>query len=243
MDKLAAAVRNEWEMAWLKPKNYIFLALTAFMSPVIGWLILRMNDTAGIMPLLPNQLPMASLFILVNLYLPLILFMLAAEGFTFQPQRLKAFFLRPVHRYKLFLGKTAAIGGIMALHLAVGFVTSFVTGWILEGEAGPWGSQLLAYVGSLLPLLMWTVISAFAAQWFKSAAVAQALLILIYAAMALASFLFPHTWAAVSPTQYHAWYEAGAHAGGIKLFGFLYLISGIVLFFILGMGKFERRPL
>lgn len=245
MDKLMAAIRNEWDLAWLKPKNYIFLTLTAVMSPLIGWLILQMNDAAGILPLLPTQLPMASLYILVNLYLPLILFMLTAEGLAFQPQRLKAWFLRPVRRWKLYLGRTAVISGILVLHLAVGFVTSFGTGWVLEGEAGDWSGQLLAYGGSIFPLLLWVAVSSFAAQWFKSPSVVQALLILAYAAAALAAFLFPEWLAALSPARYHSWYEAGSGSGAaaLRLFGFLYLLGGTVLFFVLGMGKFERRTL
>jgi hypothetical protein len=242
MDKLIAAARNEWDMAWLKPKNYIFLILTAVLSPLIGWMLLGMKDSAGIIPILPSQLPMASLYILVNLYLPLILFMLTAEGFTFQPQRLKAFFLRPVNRNKLYLGKTGVIGGIMALHLAVGFASSFVTAWVLDGTAGDWPEQLLAYGGSVLPLLLWIGISSFAAQWFKSPSVVLALLILVYAAAAAVAFFSP-TLAALSPTQYHSWYEAGSSAGGVRIYGFLYLLAGTVLFFSLGMGKFERRPL
>lgn len=242
MDKLTAAFRNEWDLAWLKPKNYIFLAITAVLSPVLGWLLLRVKDSAGILPILPSRLPMASLFLLVNLYLPLILFMLAAEGFAFQPMRLKAFFLRPVHRYKLFVGKTAAIAGILLLHLAVGFLSSFLTGWILEGETGPWFGQLLAYAGSILPLLLWAAFSSFAAQWFKSPSVVLALLILLYAVGAAVVNVSP-TLASLTPFAYHSWYEAGSGAGGFRLFGFLYLIAGTVLFFLLGMGKFERRAL
>ncbi len=242
-----AAIRNEWGLIWHKPKTKVFLGLTALFPIGIGWLLERVNAAFGLGLISSGQLPLVLLSLLSSFYLPLYIFMLAADSFTVTSQHMKSFFLRPISRYKLFTAKLTVIAAMVAVHIILGFLSSSVTGWMIEGslQGELIASNLLAYSVSLLPLWMWVTISVFISQWYKSQSSTLITLILLFALASGITYMFPAI-AAFSPAHYNDWYTlwfAGVSAIFPVLQSAVCLFAAILLFFSLGLTMFERKQL
>src|SRR5690606_24787359 len=124
------AIRNEWDIIWLRGRTKVLLALSVIMPIGLGLIMNAINSAFGLLMISANGIALTTLKALTTLYLPLLIFMLVADGFTFQPQTLKAFFLRPVHRYKLYSAKIIAILAIITLHLGLTLISALLSGWV-----------------------------------------------------------------------------------------------------------------
>lgn len=247
MSNWKGAIRNEWDIIWMKKTTKLLLALTALLPIGVGWVLNTVNLTFGLLPIGSSGIPLFTLSLLIAVYLPLIIFMLISDGLAFQPQVLKAFFLRPIHRYKLYGAKVIAISVLIALHMGVALLVSILSGWMFQQWLG-WNSALqaiTAYGMSFMTMLMWIAFGGFVAQWFKSQAAAMISLILFYLLSYVFIYINPDA-SAISPAHYHQWYTlalAGANAIQPILYGITYICSAGILFFLLGLVMFERRNL
>ncbi len=245
MSNWKGALRNEWDIMWTKKSTKLFLGLTTLLPIGLGWVLNTVNESFGLLPIGSSGIPLFTLTILIGVYLPLIIFMLISDGLTFQPQVLKAFFLRPIHRYKLYCAKVIAISALIAIHMGLALISSLLSGWMFQEWLG-WDSVLqaiLAYGMSFLTMLMWISFGSFIAQWFKSQAGAMISLIIIYLLSYVFVYINPGV-SAISPAHYHQWYTlalAGTSAFQPILYGFTYIGSAVFLFFLLGLVMFERR--
>jgi ABC-2 type transport system permease protein len=247
MSNWMGAIRNEWDIIWMKKTTKLLLALTALLPIGLGWVLSTVNLSFGLLPVGSSGIPLFTLSLLIAVYLPLILFMLVSDGLAFQPHILKAFFLRPIHRYKLFSAKLIAISALIAIHMGLALLVSILSGWMFQQWLG-WDSVLqaiLAYGMSYMAMLMWIMFGSFIVQWFKSQSGAMVSLILVYLLSYVFVYVYPDA-AAISPAHYHHWHtlaQAGASAIQPILYGITYICSAGLLFFLLGLVMFERRNL
>jgi ABC-2 type transport system permease protein len=247
MNNWKGAIRNEWDMIWLRGKTKGLLAISIVLPFVLGWFLRTINLSFGLQPLDPNGIGLTTLTLHVSLFLPLVIFTHAADSLTFQPQAMKAFFLRPIHRYKLYSAKLAAMLSIVSLHLGLALVGSLLAGWIFQERAG-WNAVLqglASYGMSILPMLVWISIASLVAQCFKSPSGAMISLILLYLFAQAAPFAIPGA-SVFSPAHYNGWHTlalAGTSAVQPLLLGLTYMLSSISLYFGLGFIMFERRNL
>jgi ABC-2 type transport system permease protein len=247
MSNWMGAIRNEWDIIWMKKTTKLLLAITALLPIGLGWILSTVNLSFGLLPVGSSGIPLFTLSLLIAIYLPLIIFMLVTDGLSFQPLILKAFFLRPIHRYKLFGAKVTAISALIAIHMGLALLVSFLSGWMFQQWLG-WNSALqaiLAYGMSYMTMLMWMMFGSFIAQWFKSQSGAMISLILMYLLSYVFVYIYPDA-SAISPAHYHQWYTlALAEASAIQpiLYGITYICSAGLLFFLLGLVMFERRNL
>jgi ABC-2 type transport system permease protein len=245
MSNWKGAIRNEWDIIWMKRTTKLLLALTALLPIGVGWVLNTVNLSFGLLPIGSSGIPLVTLSLLIAVYLPLIIFMLVSDGLAFQPHILKAFFLRPVHRYKLYGAKVTAISALVAIHMGLALLASFLSGWMFQQWLG-WNSVLqaiLAYGMSFMTMLMWITFGSFLAQWFKSQAGAMISLILVYLLSYVFVYIYPSA-SAISPAHYHQWYtlaQVGASAIQPILYGITYICSAGMLFFLVGLVMFERR--
>mgnify|MGYP007042747014 CR=1 FL=1 len=245
MSNWKGAIQNEWDILWKKKTTKFFVGFTVLVPISLGWLLDKVNLSFGLLPISSSGIPLFTLAILISAYLPLLIFMLVSDGLTFQPQVLKAFFLRPIHRYKLYCARIIAIAGLIAIHLGLALFTSLLSGWMFQEWLG-WEAvreAFLAYGLSFLPLLLWITIASFVAQWFRSQTGAMISLILIFTCSYIFLYINPAA-SAFSPAHYNDWHtlvSAGASATESILYGTSYLFSTGFLFFLIGLVMFERR--
>lgn len=243
MNNWRGAIRNEWDLIWLRGGAKVLLALSILLPIGLGLLMNAINASFGLLVLDSNGILLTTLKILISVYLPLLIFKLVSDGFTYQPQVLKAFFLRPVKRYKLYSAKIIAIAGIISLHLGTAYISALLSGWFFQ-EWNGWSGVLhgiVSYSMSILPMLLWIALGGAVAQCFKNQTMAMVILILVYLFSQIAPFLFANV-SAFSPAYYNDWFTlAGAGTIGPILNGLFYQVSSIALYFLLGFIMFERR--
>lgn len=245
MNNWSGAIRSEWDLIWLKARTKVLLLVSIVIPIGLSLLMNAVQSSFGLLLITSSSLMLMTLNMMTVIYLPLLIFMLVSEGFTFQPNILKAFFLRPIHRYKLYAAKLIAMLGIICVHLGAALTTALLTEWIALGGSS-WGRMIEAissYSISILPMFVWIVFGSFVAQWFRNPTLSMICLILFYLFAQLVPFIFPSA-AMLSLASYNDWFamiSIGTHSILQIWNGLLYLISSMSLYFLLGIFIFERR--
>ena len=182
---------------------------------------------------------------LCSIFLPLVIFMLAADLYTHEIENksIKCCLMRPVSRLSVYLSKFLAITCYTALLLGVAFVVTGVFQVISDGSANALGGALGAYAVSLLPLLGFIATAAFISVLVPNPSMSMFLSIIVYVAMLAASLIWSQAGSAFF-TSYLGWYKmwmgSGVPAGHI-ITTIALITSYSALVFMCGYFVFDKK--
>ncbi|WP_274650884.1 ABC transporter permease [Paenibacillus humicola] len=244
-----ASLRNEIEKIGRRKSAKGFLLLTLIIPAVAALLLAMLKNNTGMIWGLGSNLPLIMLRLFTAGLIPLFLFMAAADAFPGEvaARTLKLALVRPVSRAKVFASKVLAMGAYIALYLAVLWLSSSISGWLLAGSGmtGSLTDGLKAYAVSFVPMMVTGVMAAFIAQWLNNSSGAVTVAIILYAAAKLLPFVFPafSVWSVFSYTNWYVLWLGGGAAAGKLLNSFALLLSYGIMAYSAGLLLFERKQL
>ena len=245
MHSVYANTRNEINKLFLQTKTKLAFAL-AVLVPVLAAILLgRLESGIGLS--LGRDFPQLMLDLFAAIWLPLFLFMAAAELFSgeYAARTIKLVLLRPLTRAAAYASKVSALLVYAALLLIAVWGVSVAAGIALDARATIAGlpESLLAYAASFVAQAAVVCTAAFVAQWLRSGVGALALCIFLYVAAKLLPFVFPEAavWSLFAYTDWHALWAGGAVSAGKLLQVFVFLLSGCIITYTAGWFLFERK--
>jgi len=167
----------------------------------------------------------------------------ASDLLTAESNVMKAVIGRPVERWKLYLGKMLAIMSYVAIYLAIIFVTSAALGTSRIAGADEFSQALLAYVLTLLPLMVLTLFAGLIALFGRSSALTMLVLIGSYLLMRMLPIVFP-IFGELLFSSYIGWHRIwiGVRPSSTRLLHMFGIVFGYgVVFFTAGSLMFDRK--
>lgn len=234
----------------LRRKTAALLLLTLLL-PVCGAALAAFAENRlGLAMFGGSGFPVLILNLMTELFLPIILFMQAADSFAGEAgdRTLKISLLRPISRFSLYASKQLALFIWIMILLAGAAVCSVATAWLLglgEASAKAVADTALAYTAAVLPMAALSAAAAMLSQWFKSGSGALVVALFLYAAAKIASLFFGDA-AYFSPTAYTDWHLLwlGESVGWGKIGSiFLFLAGCSIVSFTAGFYWFDRKEL
>jgi ABC-2 type transport system permease protein len=247
MASLQAGLRNELLLMFYRKKTMFFFLASAIVPVVLALSFNALQPTIGLLAI-SQSFPIQMLELYTALIIPLFLFLAISDLFPqeISSRTLKLALLRPISRFGAFAAKVIALGlAIAALLVLLAVVTlacNVFLGTANLGAIDGFGYGIAYFAGFLS---MWALSSVFvfAAQFFRSASGFLIFSIALYAAAKLAPF-FIKGFSAFSLASYTDWYLlwlSHSVSSGRLLTSFLFVLSGLILFFSLGYMMFERK--
>ncbi|MFD0695576.1 ABC transporter permease [Paenibacillus sp. GCM10027628] len=249
MLSLTANVWNETIKIASKRKTLFFLAVTLLMPAAAGLLLARFQNGIGIGAIASQDFPIIMLGLFTSLFLPLFVFMGAADVFSGEmgDRTMKVTLTRPITRFKVFASKQMALAIYIALYLIAGLLASILSAQFFQhfGGFGTVIDWMLAYGSAFVPLLVLSIVAVCLAQFFSSSSSALTVSILLYLAFKVAAFFIPQI-ATYSPTAYTDWHMLwiGSTMAGNKIASiFMFLVACSILFFTAGFYFFDKKEI
>jgi hypothetical protein len=196
MQSFKATYLNEMDKMYRK-KKLVVLVLLTILSITIGQLTVSgVRFQFGIRASGSGQFPILVLSVLINTLLPLFTVLMSIDVFSgeFSSNTMKVSLLRPVSRLKLFSAKIAAIGSFILGSLLLVMILSILTGIIFNSSEISLlflGKVFLAYVVSVLPILVFTLLIIILTNIFKSGTSVFFLSVLLFLGLKVVSILYP----------------------------------------------------
>ncbi|MCL2576790.1 MAG: ABC transporter permease [Defluviitaleaceae bacterium] len=250
MTAIRAAYRNERDKVLFRKKYIVFLIIGIIISVVLtmlgtlatgifarwsGFTINLAPSPTGILPLFSHMI------------IPLLIFMASADLFTAESadRTMKAMICRPIARWKLYSAKLLAIVTYAVVYLACILVVSTVfnlfTGRVLS--VGEFFTTLISYALTVFPLTVLAAFAIFVALFGRSSTLTMFLLVIIYLALNVLTFIFPVLFNMLF-TSYLSWHRmwVGALPGASRLIHALAIVGGYgVAFFMAGSLIFDKK--
>lgn len=241
---------NELNKIFLKKKNIFFLTMTALITVLFSIGVNLFQSKFGIAAVTGSNYPIAVLGVFVKLFLPLFIYLAAADLLAgeLQHKTLKLTLTRPISRFKVYLSKNIAVGAYAIINLFVVFILSVITGMFFNVKGDIFSGiirSLAAYTIDIIPTLVLTIAAVFIAQFFKSSSTALISSIFIYIALYFLSMIFPLV-LRLSFTNYldlHVILLSG-NASILRIINTLLMIAAYgIIFFSTGFYFFDKRNL
>lgn len=247
MHSLYANIWNETLKIAYKKKTWFFMAVTLVIPIGAGLLLGNFQSNIGIGAVSSSDYPIVILGLFTAFFLPLFVFMGAADQFSGEmgDRTMKILLTRPISRYKLFASKQISLGIYIAAYLMLALIGSAIAAFLLGGGLSDFAvvDWLVSYGAAFVPLATLSVAAVFLAQFFKSGSGALTISILLYIAARASAFFFPQA-SAYSPTAYLNWHTLllGDSAGGDQAWRvFIFLLACSILFFTAGFYLFDKK--
>lgn len=243
--RLYANTHNETAKMFHQTKTKLTLVLTVLV-PVLAALVLgKLESGAGIA--LGRDFPQLMLGLFTAVWLPLFLFMAAAESFSgeYAARTIKLVLLRPVSRAKAFASKVLALLIYLAILLAVVWGVSVVSGLVLDTGTTLSGlpDSFAAYAAAFIAMSAIGIAASFVAQWLRSGVGTLALCVFLYVAAKLLPFFFPDAavWSFLTYADWHTLWVGDAASAGKLLQVFVFLLASCMISYTAGWYLFEKK--
>jgi ABC-2 type transport system permease protein len=247
MASLQAGLRNELLLMLYRKKTLFFFLASAIVPILLALSFNALQPTIGMLAV-SQSFPIQMLGLYTVFMIPLFLFLAISDLFPqeISSRTLKLALLRPISRFGAFAAKVIALGLAIAALLVVLAVVTLVCNLILGtadlGAINGFGYGKAYFAGFLS---MWALSSVFVfvAQFFRSASGFLVFSIALYAAAKLAPF-FIKGFSAFSLASYTDWYLlwlSHTVSSGRLISSFMFVLSGLILFFSLGYIMFDRK--
>jgi ABC-2 type transport system permease protein len=250
MSSYIAGVQNELSKLVARKKLLILLGVLLLLPVAAAILLSQLQNGIGIAAISGGDFPQLMLGIYTNFFLPLLLFMAAADLFSgeIQDRTLKLTLTRPISRFQVFASKITVLALYSFTALASALILSMVSGLALSARTG-WGEAMLqaviSYGVALLPMIALAIAASLLAQFFKSASGALAICVVLYAALKLLGLFYPQ-FTVYSPTNYTDWHQLWINSAvsARKLITATgYLLACCILCFTAAFAMFDKREL
>lgn len=250
MKSLLANTINELVKTFSKKKTLALLLLTVLVPLGTAALLLLFKIKLDIRAVSGGNFPIFILGLFTNFFLPLFVFMWAADSFAAETgdKTLKLTLTRPISRIKVFSSKILAIGLVIETFLAVLLFASLAAGIFLGSVQNDWWGSILnsikAYLVAGVPMLVIGILGAFIAQFFRNGSGALTTSIFVYIAAKLLPLVMPQSTnlLLVSYTDWHLLW-LGAVPLQQLLYSFSFILSSAIIFFSAGLYAFISKEL
>lgn len=206
-----AALINELEKLY-KKKKVLTAIILSFAIIILGQLVIWGVRTGfGIRGAGSGDFPILVLSVVISTLLPLFVALVAIDSFSgeFAQQMIRVTLTRPVSRLKIFSAKIMAMIVFIIFNLLLIFLFSTAIGLIFNYGAISSLSlvkSLLAYLASLLPLIVLGLGIVFLTHLLNSGIAVFFAAVLLFAASQVIALLFP-TYAGLMLTTHLGWYK------------------------------------
>lgn len=249
MHSLYANVWNETLKIALKKKTWFFMLLTLIIPIGAGLLLANFQSGFGIGAVSSGDYPIVMLSLFTGIFLPLFVFMGAAELFSGEigDRTLKIILTRPISRFKVYASKQISLGLYIAAYLFIAMIGSVIAAIFLSGGLSDFAvlEWLIAYGAAFVPLATLSLTAVLLAQFFTSSSGALTISILLYIAVKASSFFFPQV-STYSPTAYLDWHMLwiGSPMASSQVWSvFIFLLACSILVFTAGYYLFDKKEL
>ncbi|WP_312091804.1 ABC transporter permease [Aminipila sp.] len=251
MTTFIASLQNELMKIFARKKFFVLLIieiLICLLSGGVNYLIGKASAGAVSTSLMLSNMPMIILSFFIQIYIPLMIFMASCDLFTSEVQdgTIRASFMRPVSRFKLYASKIAAITIMAVIYLAVLFILT--TAMKLMGGAGIASAtgvaeSFFAYFLDIFPLIVVVLFAAMLNQLLNSPSLSIVICVIIYIGLYILGIVVPQA-SGLMFTGYSEWHNLWL---GVTL-PFMTMISKIglllgygLVFGCIGYYLFERK--
>ncbi|MBE6033070.1 ABC transporter permease [Aminipila sp.] len=251
MTTFIASLQNELMKIFARKKFFVLLIieiLICLLSGGVNYLIGKASAGAVSTSLMLSNMPMNMLSFFIQIYIPLMIFMASCDLFTSEVQdgTIRASFMRPVSRFKLYASKIAAITIMAVIYLAVLFILT--TAMKLMGGAGiasaaSVAESFFAYFLDIFPLIVVVLFAAMLNQLLNSPSLSIVICVIIYIGLYILGIVVPQA-SGLMFTGYSEWHNLWL---GVTL-PFMTMISKIglllgygLVFGCIGYYLFERK--
>ncbi|GFP74594.1 ABC transporter permease [Clostridium fungisolvens] len=246
MSNLGANIINEIQKLFLKKRTVIFLIVTALISFLSAFFISAIQSKLVFISLTAESFPLIILSIITNAFIPLFIFMLAAEVFSGETadKTMKLVITRPISRFKIFLSKNIAIAVYVVINLvAVLFVTLLAVAVFRFSSIGNVPHIIFSYIIDIVPALVLVTFASCVVQFFKSSNGALISCILTFIGIKVLAVFIKGVNNSVF-TTYLNWYTQWS-TGGAKLLTHINLLFMLIaygiIFFTCGFYLFDKK--
>jgi len=243
-----AAFLNELEKLYKKKKALVALILSCIVIICGQVLIIGVRSGLGIRGVGSLEFPILVLSVVANTILPLFAALIAIDSFSgeFSHNIIRATLTRPVSRIKIFTAKIMAIAAFLLTNLLLLFVLSSLAGFLFNATSARVFSlvqPLIAYLVSLLPLLVLVLGIIILTMLFKSGTSVFFVSILLFLALKAAGMFFPQYGNLLLTTQLD-WYSlwlSGTLPWAKILRQLLIMIGYAIILFTAGYYLFDKK--
>lgn len=245
MDNLRANVLNEVRKLFLKKKTSVFLIIMAVMSFLTAFFISSIQAKLIFIAFSSLSYPLMLLTIFTNVFLPLFVFMTAADLFSNEiaDRTLKLVLTMPISRFKIYTSKIIAISIYVILNFFVIFLVSMLSALFLNINVTSISNVIFGYLVDIIPALILVIFAAFITQFFRNGTAALVSCIFIYFGIEALS-LFNTVLNNNIFTHYLNWYSLWLSSGTNllrELNIFLLLLAYGIIFFTAGYYLFDKK--
>ncbi len=240
---LVRTFKNEMFKLVSKKKYIVFLVIEICICALVALAQAALSKlTGGVFRIGTFNMSMAMLTFFINVYIPLMIFMAAGDLFPSEliDGSIKAVLMRPVSRFKVYLGKVSAIVMIALIYLFSLFMVTSIFEIAFGGGAFSILENLGAYMLDVVPLLILVLFAALINQVTKSSTLAMFISIILYVLLIIIGIFIPQM-SGLLFTGYSQWHNIwignmlpfGAMISKIGLlvgYGIVFMCSGYYIF-------------
>jgi ABC-2 type transport system permease protein len=247
MDNLKANIINELRKLWLKKKTPVFLTIMVLMSFLTAFFMSSIQTKLVFIAVSSISYPLLLLTIFTNVFLPLFVFMAAADLFSSEiaDKTLKLVLTMPINRFKIYTSKIIAISIYVILNFFVIFLISMLSARFLNVNPPNISNVIFGYLVDIIPALMLVIFAAFLTQFFRSGSTSLISCIAIFIALKVLS-LFNTVLNNNIFTTYLDWHSLWISSGTNllrELNLLLLVVSSGIIFFTAGYYLFDKKEL
>nr|WP_315023032.1 ABC transporter permease [uncultured Aminipila sp.] len=251
MTTFIASLQNELMKIFTRKKFFVLLIIEVLICILCGgvnYLIGKASAGAVSTSLMLSNMPMNMLSFFIQIYVPLMILMAACDLFASEVQdgTIRASFMRPVSRFKLYASKITAITIMAVIYLAVLFVLTTIMK--LVGGAGVASAtgivdSFFAYFLDIFPIIVLVLFAAMLNQFLNSPSLSIVICVIIYIGLYILGIVVPQA-SGLLFTGYLQWHNLWL---GVTLpFGAMLSKIGLIfgyglVFGCIGYYLFERK--
>ncbi|WP_312648027.1 ABC transporter permease [Aminipila sp.] len=251
MTTFIASLQNELMKIFTRKKFFVLLIIEILICILCGgvnYLIGKASAGAVSTSLMLSNMPMNMLSFFIQIYVPLMILMASSDLFASEVQdgTIRASFMRPVSRFKLYASKVTAITIMAVIYLAVLFVLTTIMKLVGgSGVASATGivDSFFAYFLDIFPIIVLVLFAAMLNQLLNSPSLSIVICVIIYIGLYILGIVVPQA-SGLLFTGYLQWHNLWL---GVTLpFGAMLSKIGLIfgyglVFGCIGYYLFERK--
>lgn len=251
MTTFIASLQNELMKIFTRKKFFVLLIIEVLICILCGgvnYLIGKASAGAVSTSLMLSNMPMNMLSFFIQIYVPLMILMASCDLFASEVQdgTIRASFMRPVSRFKLYASKITAITIMAVIYLAVLFVLTTIMK-LVGGAGGASATGIVdsffAYFLDIFPIIVLVLFAAMLNQFLNSPSLSIVICVIIYIGLYILGIVVPQA-SGLLFTGYLQWHNLwlGVTLPFRAMLSKIGLIFGYGLIFgCIGYYLFERK--
>lgn len=214
MTTFIASLQNELMKIFTRKKFFVLLIIEVLICILCGginYLIGRASAGAVSTSLMLSNMPMNMLAFFIQIYIPLMILMASCDLFASEVQdgTIRASFMRPVSRFKLYASKITAITIMSIIYLVVLFVLTTIIKLVGgSGTASATGivESFFAYFLDIFPIIVLVLFAAMLNQILNSPSLSIVVCVIIYIGLYILGIVVPQA-SGLLFTGYFQWHN------------------------------------